>query len=590
MHKSDYPFLADWFAISLRWLVLLGMAYSLITTQFFSYLLAGIMLVSTLWNIFITMLAILNQRMPRHRELNVVVDFLVTTSLFFVSGGVAGPLSWSGLLTLFSTAIYFEWQGSLLMAVVISCIQVVGTLISTGFDVSFGIIGLLAGFNLFSAGLFGFLSMQLCRRLRDKFQDLLHQRGESDMQLKMGERERMQAFYSMIETLSASLNYEEVLETSMDLSASALEGSGSQVEGLVSAVLLFGERGLKVDAARGFSRSDKRRILPAEQGILQEVIQHAEPKRLQKPLEDAELSHILALRDCESLFCLPLNRGLDSYGVMLFAHPQSDFFDTNVCELLEIVSHQVVIAIQNASLFQDLEAEKERIINTQEEERRQLARDLHDGPTQSVAGIAMRVEYVRKLIELQRSEEEINGELMQVEDLARKITKEIRHMLFTLRPLVLEKEGLIDALEAMALKMKDTYQQNVLIDADPEVVGLLETNKHTVIFQLAEEAVNNARKHASADLIRVRLKFLPKNKELSFLEIADNGVGFDVEEVNDSYGQRGSLGMINLQERTDLINGLLRIDSVPGKGTRIQVAIPLTDRASDRLQRGLTDQ
>lgn len=588
MRKSDYPFLADWFAISLRWLVLLGMAYSLVLTQFFSYSLAGIMLVSTLWNFFITILAILNQRMPRHRELNVVVDFLVTTSLFFFSGGVAGPLVWSGLLTLFSTAIYFEWQGSLLMSIVISCIQVGGTLISTGFEVSFGLIGLLAGFNLFSGGLFGFLSTQLYRRLRNNFQALLHQRGESEMQLKMGERERMQVFYSMIETLSASLNYEEVLETSLDLSASALEGSGSQVEGMVSAVLLFGEEGLQVDAARGFSMNDMRRVLPAEQGILQEVIQRAEPKMLQKPSEDAELLHILALRDCESLFCLPLNRGLDSFGVMLFAHPQADFFDTNVCELLEVVSHQAVIAIQNARLFQDLEAEKERIINTQDEERRQLARDLHDGPTQSVAGIAMRVEYVRKLIELERSEEEILGELVQVEDLARKITKEIRHMLFTLRPLVLEKEGLIDALEAMALKMKDTYQQNVVIDADPEVVGLLETSKYTVIFQLVEEAVNNARKHARADLIRVRLKFLPKNKELAFLEIADNGVGFDVEAVNESYEQRGSLGMINLQERTELINGLLRIDSLPGKGTRVQVAIPLTDRAADRLQRGLT--
>jgi signal transduction histidine kinase len=177
---------------------------------------------------------------------------------------------------------------------------------------------------------------------------------------------------------------------------------------------------------------------------------------------------------------------------------------------------------------------------------------------------------------------------MQVEDLARTITKEIRHMLFTLRPLVLEKEGLIDALETMALKMKDTYQQNVVIDADAEAVELLDASKHTVIFQLAEEAVNNARKHARADLIRVRLKFLPKNKELAFLEIADNGVGFDVESVNESYGQRGSLGMINLQERTDLINGMLRIDSIPGKGTRVQVAIPLTDRAADRLQRGLT--
>jgi signal transduction histidine kinase len=82
----------------------------------------------------------------------------------------------------------------------------------------------------------------------------------------------------------------------------------------------------------------------------------------------------------------------------------------------------------------------------------------------------------------------------------------------------------------------------------------------------------------------VRLKLL--RDELSLLEIEDNGVGFNVNQVDSSYENRGSLGMVNMRERTELVNGMLRIDSAPGRGTRIQVLIPLSEEAEDRLRRG----
>jgi len=118
------------------------------------------------------------------------------------------------------------------------------------------------------------------------------------------------------------------------------------------------------------------------------------------------------------------------------------------------------------------------------------------------------------------------------------------------------------------------------------VVERLEIGKQTMIFFLAEEAVNNARKHAQASQIVVRLKYASEEPDVAVLEIIDNGVGFDIESVTSDYQQRGSLGMINLQERTDLINGLLKLDSLPGKGTRVRVLVPLTDAAGERLHRG----
>jgi signal transduction histidine kinase len=174
-------------------------------------------------------------------------------------------------------------------------------------------------------------------------------------------------------------------------------------------------------------------------------------------------------------------------------------------------------------------------------------------------------------------------ELTKIEDLARRTSKEIRHMLFTLRPLVLESQGLTAALQAMADKMKETFEQNVIIQVDENLASQLEMGKTGVIFYIAEEAVNNARKHAQAAHIWVRLKPLPKQADIAFLEIADDGLGFDVEAVNKSYDKRGSLGMVNLRERSELVNGILHIESAPGKGAKIQVFIPLTEEAADQL-------
>jgi signal transduction histidine kinase len=274
---------------------------------------------------------------------------------------------------------------------------------------------------------------------------------------------------------------------------------------------------------------------------------------------------------------------MNAFGILIFAHSDFSFFTPERCDVLEMVSHQAVIAIQNARLFQDLTQEKERIVQIQEDAQKKLARDLHDGPTQSVSAIAMRLNIARKMLE--RDPAEAAAEIVKVEDLARRTTQEIRHMLFTLRPLILETDGLVAALEAISEKMLDLYQQNVNLDIDPAVVQELDLPRQTVVFYLCEEAVNNARKHAEATEITIRLKFAHNEPAIAILEIADNGVGFNMKEVMGSYERRGSLGMINLRERSELINALLKVESSPGKGTHIRVYIPLNQESIDRLHR-----
>jgi signal transduction histidine kinase len=194
----------------------------------------------------------------------------------------------------------------------------------------------------------------------------------------------------------------------------------------------------------------------------------------------------------------------------------------------------------------------------------------------------MRLNFARRLLE--RDPKATADEIAKIEDLARRTTKEIRHMLFTLRPLVLESQGLIPALDAMAEKVHETYGQAVIVEADPTLIPKIEAGKQTIIFFIAEEAISNARKHAQAAHVWVRLN--PLEKDLVVLEVEDDGVGFNVSSLNTSYEHRGSLGMVNMRERAELVNGLFQISSTPGEGTTIRVIIPLNEEGIDRLRRG----
>lgn len=403
-------------------------------------------------------------------------------------------------------------------------------------------------------------------------------------QAKKLEATRLWTKFKQIAHLTDTLSYQRVLDTALDTSLDTLLKSGEEDSGLVCAVLLFDrlqktDPELLVAASRRFTRQDQVLRFRGKQGLLRETIDEGGPTLTKQVTEDPELARLHCLNEYTSAYCYPLRAGLEDYGTMLFAHTDPEYFDAERRETLDFIGHQATIALQNAKLYRDLTQEKERMMEVQEGSRKKLARDLHDGPTQSVAAIAMRINFTRRLLE--KDPNTAADELYKIEDLARKTTKEIRHMLFTLRPLVLETQGLEAALDSMAEKMRETYAQEVLVNIDADVIANLEINKQGIIFYIAEEAVTNARKHANANNIWVRLRSL--QEDMALLEVEDDGEGFDVEMMDTAYENRGSLGMVNMRERAELIDGVLHVNSTRGQGTLIQVAIPLTEEAADHL-------
>ncbi len=546
--KSSTVFYTDWVTISFRWVAITAFLTVLAFTHTASWASAVVLLSLGAWNIFWTILAVQNQRLLSHRLWNVVVDLLACSLLFVLSDGINGALAWAGVLVLFTSAVYFEWRLTLLLAAGLSLLQLGSARLLAPAGTNALRSALLMGSNLGMGLLFSLIFRPLVGRLRQRYFEQITQPRLRRLTASRAEQRQLEAFYKAIETLSATLDYHVVLETTLNLSLSMLRQGDVAATKMVGMVLLFAENDMQIEAAIGLPAADLRQTFRGEKGVLAAAIEKGQCHLIQNPAEDMELGALAVMKRCNAALCLPLRRGLSAFGAMIFAHPDPAFLTPPRCELLEMLSHQAVIAIQNARLFQDLEAEKQRIVDIQEETRRKLARELHDGPTQSVAAIAIGVNLARKMLE--KDPERAVSELQRIENLAHRTTQEIRHMLFTLRPLVLESKGLVAALQAMADKMESTFQQKVKLKIDPQVVARLETGKQTVVFDLVEEAVNNARKHAQASEILVRLQQLPKKQSVALLEISDNGVGFDLKQVTGGYDRRDS-GCASARLRSD---------------------------------------
>lgn len=365
--------------------------------------------------------------------------------------------------------------------------------------------------------------------------------------------------------LSAALEVDRIPDIVVDLATKALSADDGQLR---TAVLLRQEHGYQLPSDDG----EQPALLPGRAGLLRETLRSGSARQVRGAAADPELSRLSLVSGSSAAACVPLMTNGQAHALLLCSHPDSSFFTPPRMALLEAIANQASIALQNAQLLRGLELERDRITETEEETRRKLARDLHDGPTQTIAAIAMRLDFARRLVSRdQRAAEE---EIETLERIARQTTREIRHMLFTLRPLVLESKGLVAALHQLAKKLQETHGQSVMVEAEPEAAEGLDLSGQAVIFFIAEEAINNARKHAEAANVWVELRRVEPDRIR--LNVRDDGVGFNVGAVDANYEQRGSLGMVSMRERSELVHGSLRIESAEGKGTQITLEVPLT--------------
>lgn len=382
--------------------------------------------------------------------------------------------------------------------------------------------------------------------------------------------QRAQSLRAMASKMRATLSFEVVVEEALDVCSLALEEMGIPKKSLVGAVFLYKGLHLYPVATRRFIGNDVQQGIPGQGGIIGAALAQAEITQTNTPRKDPELARFVAFHNVVTAVCVPLRAGFNIFGAMVISSDQEIAFDEDHYDLFYAVADQAVIALQNAQLFQELESEKQRLIEADEAARKELARDLHDGPTQTIAAIAMRINFIRSL--LSRDPKQALQELQKVEEMAKGTSKEIRGMLFTLRPLVLETQGLAAAIETVMKRLRENDGLNIRL-VGGEHGGLLDENAQTVVFSIVEEALGNARKYAKANLIEIRFW---QEDNLFVAQVRDDGVGFDTADVNRDYSSRGSLGMVNMRERAERIDGSLRVESEPGRGTSVMLVVPLS--------------
>ncbi len=217
---------------------------------------------------------------------------------------------------------------------------------------------------------------------------------------------------------------------------------------------------------------------------------------------------------------------------------------------------------ENASAKADLQDLSAKLVRAQENERRTLARELHDEVGQSLSAILMEAENA----ECAESVAEMREHLGAVKSMAEKTANEVRDLALLLRPSMLDDFGLVPALNWHAREMSKRTGLNVMVAAGEEADDLPDEHK-TCIYRAIQEAVNNCAKHANARTVEVTVR--REGTRVRF-QVRDDGVGFDVRFV------RG-LGLLGMEERVRRLGGDLRLESHPGRGTSITAELPLTE-------------
>ncbi|MBM7703967.1 sensor histidine kinase [Metabacillus iocasae] len=208
-----------------------------------------------------------------------------------------------------------------------------------------------------------------------------------------------------------------------------------------------------------------------------------------------------------------------------------------------------------------------RIIEAQEEERKRLSREIHDGPAQMLANVMMRSELVERIYR-ERSPEEAMQEIRDLRKMVRSALYEVRRIIYDLRPMALDDLGLNPTLRKYLATIEEYNDGNpritfISIGQEKRIPSKLEV----ALFRLVQEAVTNALKHAKSTEIQVKIEF---NEKHAILIVKDNGQGFDPEKKKEN-----SFGLMGMKERVDLLDGTISVHSKIGQGTLVIIHVPI---------------
>ncbi len=386
------------------------------------------------------------------------------------------------------------------------------------------------------------------------------------LEQRVSDRTReLSALYQVATVARVSLDLDEALARSLDqvLAVIACE---------IGMVHLLDQENetLRLAAWRGIPATEEiqKAIGLHERKLITWVFEQTTPVSLPHIADSPYPWHVFAVPGERPYVGAPMRATGRTVGVLSVIGAAGQQFGADECALLAAVADQIAVTVENVRL----RAEAEQVALLQERER--LARDLHDSVTQSLYSLTLWIEAGQRSLragDLAHVEEYLD----RLEEGTRQAIRDMRLLVYELRPPALEYEGLVGALQERldAVEKRSGVQAQLIVKGTIDLPPKVEES----LYRIAQEALNNALKHAAASKVSV---YLHSQEDTVILEIVDNGVGFD----RNSTGDTGGMGLANMQQRAAQLGGTLDIVSLPGQGTQVRAVIPFTARRLRRTE------
>ncbi len=304
---------------------------------------------------------------------------------------------------------------------------------------------------------------------------------------------------------------------------------------------------------------DYMQAMPVDNLFMEKVLQGDEPYILKEAQTDPRLAEVPIVAPTTYSVASAIRVKGRALGILGIATVRPQPPTREDIALLTSIADQLGVTIENARLRQN--AEQSAVV----EERKRLARDLHDSATQSLFSLTLFAAAARELVrggELARAEEYLD----EISSTANQTHKEMRLLLYELRPSTLAQEGLVGALRqrTQAVEVRSGIRSRITADIPHDLPAVVDDALH----QVANEALNNILRHSGADSVKIDIQM---QDAWIAMTISDNGQGFEADAVENDAG----MGLTNMRQRIEALNGSIEYNSVPGQGSKIIARVPL---------------
>lgn len=314
------------------------------------------------------------------------------------------------------------------------------------------------------------------------------------------------------------------------------------------------------------------------EGFSGRVVQSGHPLIIEDVRNDLRLTrHLLNRENLRAMLVVPLISNNQVIGTVWAASRRPDIrFTEQEQDWLIAAGAQLALAIENARLYEELqqrEMERSRllahVIRAQEEERKRVARELHDEINQALLVLALDADRLMEMLPVAPAV--MRAALRRLKARVGNVVDEVQRLILDLRPGPLDDLGLIPALKWYASSRLEAAGIALHFEVSgPEVC--LSDEQEITLFRVVQEALNNILQHADAQNVHISIHFLSSKV---VVRIEDDGVGFNVYESFGRMGERRGLGLLGMKERLSLVGGQLEMQSTPNKGTQIRIHLPL---------------